>query len=265
MKTGVWIVLVVVAACRHRSAQVTCERTIAGIDSHVQNGALAWFGEMHGTEESPRFVGDVACQAARGWRVQVGLEIWNAEQPRIDAYLKSDGAAADRKALLDGPFWANHDGRSSEGMLALLERVRSLRHAGAGIEVVAYDVPDAIDRDGAMADFVTRARDTNAVFIALSGNVHSRRTKGTPWDPELVPTVARLVERGLSVTTFDVSANGGTFWACMSKGPGEPQECGEHPNRREPGEPWTLGPARDASHDGVYRVGATVASKPARP
>lgn len=258
------MVLVVTAGCRHRGAP-NCERPIAGIEPYLHRGAIAWFGEMHGTDESPRFVGDVACQAVRAGRVQIGLEIWNAEQPRIDAYVNSDGAPADRAALLDGAFWRNHDGRSSEGMLALLERVRVLRHAGAAIDVVAYDVPDAPDRDGAMADFVAKARDANAVFVALSGNVHSRRTKGTPWDPDLVPTVARLVERGLAVTSFDVSSNGGTFWACMAKGPGEPQECGEHPNRREPGEPWTLGPARDSSHDGIYRVGATVASKPARP
>jgi hypothetical protein len=260
----VWMVLVVTAACRHRGTP-SCERSVAGIEPYIQRGAIAWFGEMHGTEESPRFVGDVVCHAVRVGRVQLGLEIWNAEQSRIDAYMNSDGAAADRAALLDGAFWRNHDGRSTEAMLALLERMRALSHAGATIDIVAYDVPDAPDREGAMAEFVAKERDANAVFVALSGNFHSRRTKGALWDPELVPTVARLVERGLAVTSFDVSSNGGMNWGCMLKGPGEPRECGEHPNRREPGEPWTLGPARDSSHDGIYRVGATVASKPARP
>jgi len=265
---GVVACVVGMASCDHRRSATapSCERAIAGLDSYLRSGSLVWFGEMHGTEESPRFVGDVACLAARTSRVQVGLEIWSAEQPRIDQYLKSDGARSDRAALIDGAFWRNHDGRSTEAMVALLERARLLRHAGAQIEVVAYDVlPDARDRDAVMADFVARARDPNAIFVALSGNVHSRRIKGSLWDPDLVPTVARLVERGLPVTSFDVSSNGGAFWACMFDGPDKPQRCGEHPNRQEPGESWTLGPARDALHDGIYRVGATKASMPARP
>jgi hypothetical protein len=41
--------------------------------------------------------------------------------------------------------------------------------------------------------------------------------------------------------------------------------CGIHLNRDDdPGEPWTIGPAPDAGYDGIYRVGPTVASLPAR-
>jgi hypothetical protein len=49
----------------------------------------------------------------------------------------------------------------------------------------------------------------------------------------------------------------------VSRGPGEPV-CGEHRNfaDRSPGPAWTLGPARDDSHDGVYFVGVTTASPP---
>ena len=258
------VTLLAVAACgRGRHAPV-CERSIVGLDTHLERGAILWFGEMHGTEESPRFAGDVACHAAHEGSVQLGLEIPNAEQARIDRYVRSAGDATDRAALLQGEFWREHDGRSSEAMVALIERVRVLRVAGAAIDVVAYDVPWAPDRDAAMAELVGRVRDPKAIFVGLSGNLHSRRTKGTPWNPDLVPMVAHLVAHGLAVTTFDVAANGGTFWGCISDGPGEPQQCGEHENSRgESGEPWTLGPPRDPSHDGVYRVGATTASRPA--
>ena len=242
-----------------------CANPIAGLDAHIAPGRLLWFGEMHGTEESPRFVGDVACQAARSGRVQLGLEIWGDEQARIAAYVRSDGTAADRAALLDGPFWVQHDGRSSHAMVALLERVRLLRRDGASIDVVAYDVPYALDRDKAMADSIQNMRDAKAVFVGLSGNIHSRRTTGTPWNRDLVPTIAHLVARNLPVATFDVSSDGGMMWACMST-ENHDAVCGEHPNRKGsvPGTPWTLGPARDDTHDGVYFVGPTKATAPAR-
>lgn len=259
------VLVLALASCSHRSHVPSCARPIAGLEARIQRGAILWFGEVHGTEESPRFVGDVACHAASAGRVQVGLEIFEDEQPRIDRYLRSDGGAADRAALLEGAFWHQHDGRSSTGMAALLEQLRALRAAGAAIEVVAYDVPSP-DRDTTMAEHVARTRDPAAVFVGLSGNIHSRRTKGTPWNAELVPMVAQLVARGLAITTFDVSWNGGTYWACVSTKPNEPPQCGSHEiSRHEPGDPWTLGPARDASHDGVYRIGRATAAPPARP
>jgi hypothetical protein len=116
-----------------------------------------------------------------------------------------------------------------------------------------------------MADAVVKARDAGAIFVGLSGNVHSRRIKGVPWDPELVPAVAHLVARGLPVTTFNVSARRGTFWACMGE-PGREPTCGVHPNSNDGGDMpvGTIGPSCDDTHDGAYYVGATTASYPAR-
>ena len=260
-----WLLVVALVACggSQQVKQHACDKPIDGLAAHLKPGAILWFGEMHGTEESPRFVVDAACQAAKVARVQLGLEIWKAEQPRFDNYLASKGSDADRKALLDGPFWTQADGRSSQAMIALVERVRVLRGAGAKIDIVLFDDPIA-NRDEAMAKQVIARRDPKAIFVALSGNVHSRRTKGTPWDPELVPTVAHLAAAKLPVTTFNVSARGGTLWACMSTPDHEPN-CGEHPNSDDgPGTPWTLGPRRDDAHDGVYFVGPTKASYPAK-
>ncbi|HEY5926310.1 MAG TPA: hypothetical protein VIV11_31710 [Kofleriaceae bacterium] len=259
-----WLLVAALVACGGaRPVKHTCDKPIGGLAAHLQPGAIVWFGEMHGTEESPRFVGDAACLAAKVARVQLGLEIWTNEQARFDRYLASKGGDADRKALLEGPFWQQADGRSSHAMVALLERVRVLRAAGAKIDIVLYDDPIA-NRDEAMAKRVIALRDPKAIFVALSGNVHSRRTKGTPWDPELVPTVAHLVAAKLPVVTFNVSAAGGSMWACMSTPDHEPN-CGEHPNRDDgPGTPWTLGPRRDDAHDGVYFVGPTKPSYPAK-
>ena len=260
-----WLLAIALVACGGKQTVKphACDTPVGGLDAHLKAGAILWFGEMHGTEESPRFVGDVACAAAKVARVQVGLEIWHDEQPRFDAYLASKGTAADRDALIGGRFWQQADGRSSQAVVALVERVRVLRNAGAKIDFVLFDDPIA-NRDEAMAKLVMKLRDDKAIFVALSGNVHSRKKKGTEWDPNLVPTVAHLVEAKLPVTTFNVSSRGGTMWACMSTPDHEPV-CGEHPNADNgPGTPWTLGPPREDAHDGVYFVGETKASYPAK-
>jgi hypothetical protein len=244
------------AACSGGRRRLTCERPIKGFKT--EPGQILWFGEMHGTEESPRFIGDAVCEAARWDRVQLGLEIPQDEQLRINHYLV-DG---DRTKLLAGPFWAQHDGRSSTAMLGLLDRVRKIREGGGRVEVVAYDITNEPDRDAAMARTVLASRDPGTVFIGLSGNIHSRRTK---WN-DMTPLVARLVEQRAPIKTFDVSASGGTMWACMSEPDHEPV-CGEHPNSNDGGKgpPWSLGKPRDDSHDGVYFVGPTKAAPPAKP
>lgn len=263
VKLVVLLGLLALAACGANSTKsFSCERPIAGLDAQLGAGRVIWFGEMHGTEESPRFASDAACQAAKQGPVQLGLEIWRDEQPRIDRYLKSRGDKAARDALLAGPFWAQHDGRSSRAMVSLIDRMRVLRGQGAPISIVAYDVIDKPDRDLAMAEAVLAARDPKARFVGLSGNIHSRRAK---WH-DLVPLVAHLVAKGVTVATHDVSASGGTLWGCVSTDDHEPV-CGEHPmgNDDESGAPWSLGAARDDAHDGIYFVGATTAAAPARP
>lgn len=249
------LILLVLVACNRKQVAVQCERSIEGLN--LSAGRIVWLGEMHGTMESPKFVGDVVCQGARAASVQLGLEIATAEQMRIDRFLV-DGK---RDSLLAGPWWRQHDGRSSTAMLALIERIRELRRGGAKVSIVAYDALSLDGRDTAMANFVRAARKPDHLFIGLSGNVHSRRTK---WN-DMTPLVAQLVAHGLGVKTYDVSASGGTFWGCMSHGDHEPI-CGEHPMGidREKGTPWTIGARRDESHDGVYFVGKTTASPPAR-
>jgi hypothetical protein len=253
-----WLVAILAAGCSPASS-TPCDRMVTNLEVHLQAGAILWFGEVHGTVESPRFVGDVVCHASGMMRVQLGLEVPAAEQPRIDAFLRSDGGAPARTALLDGAFWNVRDGRSSEAMLALLDRVRALRKAGRNIDIVAFD-GHARDRDEAMANVVAGVRDPKAIFVGLSGNIHSRLTPDTS-----TTLVGYLGGRGLGLTTFDVSANGGSMWACMSLTRDGEVTCGVHQRKTSnPGEAWTLGLPRDESHDGTYHVGTMTASPPAR-
>jgi hypothetical protein len=103
---------------------------------------LLLVGEVHGTNEAPALIGDLACASATsGSPVVVALEIPIEEQTSLDNFLASKGSDADQAALLASQFWTRQpqDGRSSAAMLKLLHRLRSLRVEGTRISVLAVD------------------------------------------------------------------------------------------------------------------------------
>lgn len=188
----------------------------------VAPGHVLWFGEMHGTWEAPRFVGQIL--AALDGPLQLGLEM-----------------PPTAIASLEDAWWSFHDGRSSEAMVELIEHARRLDVALVGYD---GDGDGDGDRDRAMANAVMAARDPNAIFVGLSGNIHSRKK---PFE-DITPCVMHLVEAGLAVSTYKLTATGGALWACMP-------ECGLH----------TMPAADDdGAHDGVVMIGETTAAYPAR-
>jgi hypothetical protein len=267
--------LFVIAACgadsstRTVTSQVavsaTC-RAIDGVAALLEPGATIVFGENHGTAEAPRFVGDVACHAAKRAPVTLALEIPRDEKARIDLYLSSAGTSADRDALLDGPFWhrEDQDGRSSEAMLALIERARVDRLA-----IVAFDIADGVaptTRDRDMAEQLAAARKAapDRIFVGLTGNYHSRKTVGAPWDPAAVFMARHLEELGVAVTTLDVARDGGGAWVCMMADDGVHVDCGAHEAPPKPrARTWFVEIGDTEGHDGTYVVGPTTASPPA--
>jgi hypothetical protein len=197
-------------------------------------------GELHGTNEMPALAGELLRLHAEARRpAMLALEIHVDEQERIDAFLGSPGAAADRATLLDGPFWTvppeRNDGRRSVATLALLEEVRALRAGGADVSVVAIDAAIAGEgpdrRNERMAETLRAAvgAEKERAFVVLIGNYHARRAP-----PELVfglppgvvppvPTMGHLTD--LSMLRVNVGAQAGEFWACMGG------VCGAQPAR----------------------------------
>ncbi|MCP3135720.1 hypothetical protein LXT23_00005, partial [Pyxidicoccus sp. QH1ED-7-1] len=83
-----------------------CGLPIIGLGKQVKQGGVLLLGEMHGTQEVPRFVAQAACQATvAGTPVTVGLELPLENQTRVDAFLESAGGEDDWLKLMEAPFW----------------------------------------------------------------------------------------------------------------------------------------------------------------
>ena len=185
---------------------------------------IIWVGEMHGTAEMPALFGDLICLAGKsGRKVVVALERPQDEQANWDAFLES----GDRARLMAWQLWTAdiQDGRSSQAMLALAERLRGYKAEGWLIGVRMMQHPWGartitnykLDNETSMADAVKDAADTwpEALILAYSGGLHARKTM-SPVDKEL-PLAASLLPLG-EVTSVDIMGQPGTAWACLADG-----------------------------------------------
>jgi hypothetical protein len=202
-------------------------------------------GELHGTHEAPALAGAVVEQRLdTGLPVTLALEIHAAEQPRLDAFLASEGDPAARGALLSGAFWKTpnerSDGRRSMAMLSLIERMRERREEGDDVRVLAFDAGKAgggaNERNRRMAEVLRDAINDapERAFVVLIGNYHARRAAPTligglmPGESAPVPTMAHLAD--LPMFRVNVSASVGGFWACGS------ERCGPQSLRARDGD-----------------------------
>lgn len=257
------------------SAEKPSCREVHGLDAMLGPGAVLLLGELHGTREAPAFTANVACAAlAAGLPVKVGLEIHDSQAETFATFLDSAGGEADRGALLSTKFWTREyqDGRSSQAMAELLEALRALRAGGGALEVLLFDsatMPQKITRDQAMGERLRDAikSDPRSLFIVLTGNLHSRIAKGSPWDPEFLP-MGYFIRQGIgerSLVALNLSTSGGTAWTCQGS---TAESCGaQRFGGRGEGEGWRVtvdgDEPGDDGHHGRYFVGAMNASPPA--
>ena len=252
------------AVSRQRRASVSRQR----------RASVILLGEIHGTEESPAFVAALACHAARAGRsLTVGFELVEAEEARFSAFLGSGGSAEDREALLAGPVWqatgTAQYGVTSEAMLGLLESLRALRRGGHGISFALFNRTDGSssqDRDRKMADSLGALIDnaTTDLVVVLTGNIHSRVARGTPWDPDYQPMGYLLSQArpDLDLVSLNVSYAVGTAWTCDMEG-----KCGIRSlGGRGEGEAVSIqlhDQVQPDGHHGRYFIGTLHGSPPA--
>lgn len=167
---------------------------------------------------------DLVCEAAARGPVIVGLEFPETSQAALDRWLASNGDGTARAALLREPFWRFRDGRASEAMLELLERLRRLRASGRRLSLLLF-VPRSADSlttaqyERAMAANWRRAlaRMSGARLLVLVGNIHSRQARHRDFEPAgmHMPPNATL--------TFGPLTVGGSTYNCYGA------DCGAHP------------------------------------
>lgn len=207
-----------------------CEQ-IPGAKSLLDRPVLRWIvvGETHGTNEIPRAFGDLVCLASLSQPVAVALEQAVSEQTAINEFIASDGAKAATDLFLSSGIWSQSfkDGRSSEAVFQLFQRLRELRAAGRITKVVAFQPLynpgpagfDMGDYESALAaSLMSQAAGEERVLV-LVGNVHATHASPDWANPPYLPMAGHL-PGGASIS-LDARFNGGSFWACTSE-----SECG---------------------------------------
>lgn len=226
---------------------------------------FVFFGEIHGTREIPALFGDVICFVSHERPVIVALE-WPANKSAaFQTYLLSDGSQKDWETFKASSRWLEFlDGRSSEAMRDLLERLRQMRSRGYQIKIETFQphgpaVSDHSYYELAMATNIASisARHPDRLVLILVGRLHAGKAplmnKNGRW-----PAAMHLPHNEVVSLMFHESS--GTAWNCQQTG------CG--PVEWPDGTPSQRGIRFVASapgFDGVFSIGSTMsASPPAR-
>ena len=253
---------------------VECGMPIIGLSPQAKRGGVMMLGELHGTQEVPRFVAQSACQvASSGTPVTVGLELPVENQQRVATFLRSAGTDDDWLKLMEAPFWRSPfpDGRSSEGMANLLDQLRKLRTQGLDVDAFVFDHPkvQGQEREQAMADTVLSyvRKGSERFFLLVAGNIHPRTAKGLPWDKSYRPMGLIIAEEVEDAIALDMAYNSGTAWICAAGSKGEKLECGVKETKgKDNGDRVFVHLWDDSDSNGfhgVFYVGPVTASLPA--
>lgn len=252
---------------------IECGMPIIGLSPQAKPGVVMLLGELHGTQEVPRFVAQGVCQtASSGTPVTVGLELPVENQQRVSTFIHSAGTDDDWLKLMEAPFWRSPfpDGRGSEAMANLIEELRRLRAQGLDVEAFVFDHPKAQgqERENAMANTVLSfvRKSPSRFFLVVSGNIHPRLEKGLPWDGKYQP-MGRLIHAQVEDTVaLDMAYNSGTAWICAMGPKGELLECGvKQAKGKDNGDRFFvhLWDGKKDGFTGVFYVGPVTASLPA--
>ena len=212
------VVLVVHAEERGRCSPVPgAERLWARSDLR-----FVLVGEMHGTNETPAIFGDLVCSARAAKRpIIAGLEF--RDQQALDRFLDSRDHVTRVKELLATTEWQGTDGRASSAMLALLERLRSMKAQGHLSRIIAFSASgkSAAECEETMASALLRASadSRDALVIVLTGNVHALKQKLAEVGPyRLMGSFLPAAE----TVSLLVTDRGGEAWNCQDG------SCGPH-------------------------------------
>ncbi len=180
------------------------------------DGHIIVLDEMHGTNEAPEALQQLACSALeRGEPVRIGLEaVWTQGAP-LDAALREpfDDSAVFEAAPI---MWTTLDGRGSGAILGLLKQVTAWRAEGHDVSVFAFDAlgeewASAATRDAAMARHVDRdVSGFDGVVLLLTGGFHAQKRPFEYAGDTITPMASMIRVR--PVFSLQMRHAGGEAW-----------------------------------------------------
>jgi hypothetical protein len=270
----------------------------------ARNPKYIVFGEMHGTEESPRYFGEIALTLAlNGERILVAVELSSAYNAALqEAWNGEHVGFGDRVAATDE--WAGRkDGVASEAMLKMLSDLHAAKIGGANLAVVAFNgIKDdeqraRLETPGSQAgheaaqteNIINAAKGADFDYVLiLVGNLHAKKNPVTIGSDTFKPMATHLASAG-TVVSLNMSTADGTMWNCIIKANVKPKpkqpitsdmiDCGNHILNGRPGPAITPDrinvahlalydpskPGLNPDYDGYYWLGIPTGSPPARP
>lgn len=255
------------------------------------------FGEIHGSRESPAFVGNLACALAKGGeRVLVAVELSARADAAFQAAWRLPPVQFPAELVKQG--WADEtDGRGSGAMRDMLIRLHAAKTAGMPIAIVAFNgdrddaqrarfasLPGQEPHEAAQAENIRAAVAAGRYdrVLVLTGNVHAQKVPIERGETIFRPMAMHLAPAAQVVSLNMVTA-GGSSWNCQMRAGYKPVsgqpigsdaiECAAHPLRADavldlpqfvslrplPGE------AATPDYDGIFWLGPVSASPPALP
>lgn len=289
MRGGIWMALAMFALSACTNPDVKDDEAALACLSYANTQQVLKFGkshiimlgELHGTGESPEALRQLVCSALQaGEPVRVGLE---ANWSQSEALNKAVTLPIDLAAILDSApaMWGVHDGRSSVGVLMLLEQIAIWKAAGHEVSVFAFDgepsewasdSAEAIARDETMARQVDlNLRNFDGVTILLTGSFHARKKAFVFGDETFVPMATLVTER--PVLSLRMRHGPGEFWlhGNIQEDDGTvvdhigPYKTGGNASEHSVARRFDLQPSDDGNFDGYYNTGPITISEPAFP
>jgi len=230
---------------------------------------VIFIGELHGTNESPRFVEGVVCSLLRqGKPVTLALEMSSDLQADLDRALVANDIEATR-IVEQMSYWgaAMQDGKRSVAYHHLLLETIRWKKGGDDLALLAVDAPSSSNASTRGEMIASKIRVAaldrpRATIIVFTGNLQARKTKGTPWNANFIPAAALLGD--LDLVSLNMTYRAGSAWNCGRDG------CGVHtvskiaPTGNATIPKIVLSPT-DPNFDGEYYLGEVTASPPLRP
>lgn len=180
-------------------------------------------GELHGTNEIPKYFESVVRRALRSrGRVVAAIELPATLNEPLDAFVASDMRDAEREDFLDAvETYSSSDGRTSRAMIDVILRLAKLskENQDFSLRFVAPDLGN--DDKGTFSSRFARnvtALSGDTLVIALVGNIHAAESS-------IISTSEGLPLGGLlpagSTLNVLVRTPGGEAWNCVGS-----NECG---------------------------------------